>query len=212
MLRLAVVSLLAFELGTNLHLPAADAAVISRADPYVSQFCTGCAPLKDDDLQIYRGHPLNKEITTPETEACEDHSAFDCVNRTDDPTGEETEPAVSYIPEIILSNDHHESETFELRIPARDWGDYQRTLGCSYFDSELHDPRRVQDECGNVEPGSDYSELISVLTLTTGLVLCFAVIALAWLGRRSYRNWRLRNMVSQGPTANPRSSLQARRR
>jgi hypothetical protein len=80
-------SLLAFELGTNLHLAAADAATISIADPYVSQFCTGCAPLKDDGLQIYRGHPLNKEITTPETEACEDHSPFDCGNRTDDPTG-----------------------------------------------------------------------------------------------------------------------------
>jgi hypothetical protein len=87
MLRLAGVYLLAFELGTNLHLPAADAAAISTADPYVSQFCTGCAPVKDDDLQIYRGHAPNKEITTPETEACEDLSAFDCGNRTDDPTG-----------------------------------------------------------------------------------------------------------------------------
>jgi hypothetical protein len=102
------------------------------------------------------------------------------------------------------------AEPFASSIATKDWETYQSGDNCNYFASELHDPKRVEDECGNVEPGSDYSELISVLELTTVSVLAFGLGAAVWLLHRFYRNRRLRNIAAQRATAN--AHLRDRRR
>jgi len=85
---------------------------------------------------------------------------------------------------------------------------YQEINSCSYLESKRRDPNRVREECENVEPGSDDSELVSMLTLTTVSVISFTFLAGFWPLHRSFRNWWLRNRILRDKTS---SNLQIRK-
>ena len=77
----------------------------------------------------------------------------------------------------------------------------QEKSGCTYFERALRDPKRIREECDNIEPDPEHSEVLSVLTLTIVSVISFSLIAGIWLLRRSFRNWQLRNMILRAKTA-----------
>ena len=68
--------------------------------------------------------------------------------------------------EIISSIDPQlGSQRSDLETSIEYWVEYQENRGCTDLESKLRDPSRVHEECGNVEPGSDHLEFVSVLTL-----------------------------------------------
>ena len=191
MLRAMVVLLLAFALTTVLDVQAAVATAIPTPDLSVSRM-----GLKDDDLREDLDQPISPGTSTADIDR---EDPADASVRGEELSLVEVSPAVISI-----------AESFALSIAVKDWQAYQGGDDCNYFGSELHDPKRIEDECGNVEPGSDYSELISVLELTTVSVLSFSLGAAVWLLHRSYRNRRLRNIAAQRTLTNPQ--LRKRRR
>jgi hypothetical protein len=90
---------------------------------------------------------------------------------------------------------------FRVRISVEYQDENQGNSGCTYFESKLRNPTRARAECGNVEPGSDYLEMASVLTLTTVSEVSIALLAGGWLLRRSFRNWQLRRMIMHDKAA-----------
>ena len=208
----AVIAFLALGLATILDLRAADATAISPLDLSSLQFCVGCERPKNDDLQIYLDRPVSAQTTTVDIDANEDQDTFDCRNPTEGPTSGEAEPLPCDFPTVISIGYNLESVVLDPIIPAKYWEYYLETNYCTYFESHLHDPKHVQDKCGYIEPGSDYSELISMLTISVVSVLSFALIALAWLLHRAYRSRRLRKMIPQGATTPHSYARKGRRR
>jgi hypothetical protein len=187
MLHSAVHALLAFAFAMVLDLRAADATAIST-DLYLSEFCVGCTSLIDNTVKPDLHRPISIETTTHDLTACKHYGEPYCANFSDNLSAEaETD---------IITSINAQLGSIENSVEYRD--EYQEnSSGCTYFESKLRDPRRVREECGNVEPGSDYLELISALTLTTVSVISFALLAGVWLLRRSFRNWQLRKMLLQ---------------
>ena len=197
MLGSTAVFVLAFACATISDVQAARAVAIVPPDPHSLPICGGCAGSKDDDLRKDLDQPVSLGS------AISDIGHADLL---DSPGGvEELLSVEGFTTEIAIT------ESMEATSPVRDWGSYQRSDLCNYVGSELHDPRRAEEECGAVEPGSDYFELISVLTLTTTSALFFALAAAVWLLHRSYRNRLLRNIASQRPMTRARSRKRRRR-
>lgn len=193
MLHFAVTALLAFAFAMIPDLRVADATTIST-DLYLTQFCAGCAPLIDDTIKTNLNWPRSVETTIHDFTACKYHGELYCGNFGDNLSAEAEA-------EIIKSiNPQLGSETSDLPISVEYQDKYHENSGCTYFESKLRNPKRVLDECGDVEPGSDYLEFFSTLTLTTVSVTAFALLAGVWLLRRSFRNWQLRNMILRGKT------------
>ena len=175
MLHFTVTALLAFAFAMIPDLRVADATTIST-DLYLTQFCAGCVLLIDDTIITKLNWP--KKLY--------------CENLGDNLSAEAEAEIIKYInPQLGL-------ETSDSQISVEYQDKYQENSGCAYFESKLRDPKRVLDECGNVEPGSDYLEFFSTLTLTTVSVTAFGLLAGVWLLRRSFRNWQLRNMILRG--------------
>jgi len=197
MLHSAVHALLAFAFAIFLDFRVADATAIST-DLYLSEFCVGCTSLIDNTIKPDLHRPISIEATTHDLTACKHYGEPYCANFSDNLS---TEAATE-----IITSINAQLGSVENSIEYRD--EYQGNSSCSYFESKLRDPRRVRDECGNVEPSSDYLELISALTLTTVSVISFALLAGVWLLRRSFRNWHLQKMILRDKTI---SNLQIRK-
>jgi len=209
MLHPAVIAFLALCLATILDLRAADATAISPLDLSSLQFCAGCERPKNDYLQMSFDWSISAQTTTVDIDANEGQTTFDFPNLTESPISEEAQLLIGNFSTAMPIKNQLELYSKYL---VNDQDDYSGSNRCAYFDSRLHDPKRVQDKCGYIEPGSDYSELISVLTLSIVSALSFALIALAWLLHRAYRSWRLRKMISQGATIPNRYDRKGRRR
>jgi hypothetical protein len=198
MLHSAVHALLAFAVAMVLDLRVADATAIST-DLYLSEFCVGCTSLIDNTIKPDLHRPISIETTTHDLTACKHYGEPYCANFSDNLS---TEAATE-----IITSINAQLGSVENSVQYRD--EYQGSnSACTYFESKLRDARRVRDECGNVEPGSDHLELVSVLTLTTVSVISFALLAGVWLLRRSFRNWHLRKMILRDKTT---SNLQIRK-
>jgi hypothetical protein len=179
MQRSTAVFVLAFAFATIADVEAAHATAMAPPHPDSSRLCAGCAGFKEGNLR----EDLDQSISSGTSAAGSSAGGPDW--------GEEV-LLVEDAPTIVTI-----TGSLELGISIKDW---QASLGgdsCNYLGSELHDPRRVEDECSSVEPGSDYFELMSVLTLTIVSVLFFGFLAAAWLLHRSYRNRRLQIIASQ---------------
>src|SRR5271169_592263 len=189
MLRLAVTTLLALSYAVILDSRGADATAIS-ADLYLSEFCAGCALLTDDtsktDLDLLR----NNETTTHDFTACRYHGTLHCKHFGDN-LSDETEIEITKSINAQLA-----SEISDLKILVKYRDEYKEGDGCTDFESKFRDPRRVHEECDNVEPAPDYFEFVSVFTLTTVSVISFTLLAGVWLLHRSFRNWQLRNIIA----------------
>jgi hypothetical protein len=124
--------------------------------------------------------------------SCSDFGELDCQIFSDNLAAEAE-------PELIKSIDAQlRSKTSDLEISTGYRYQNQENSGCTYFETKLRDPRGVREQCEDIEPNSDHLELFGVLTLTTVSVMAFALLAGAWLLRRSFRNWHLRNMIQRG--------------
>ena len=204
MLHFAVTTFLAISLAMVLDVRGADATAVS-ADLSLSQFCAGCAAINDTvtrDLDW----PMSIETTTHDFTGCRYYGELYCKNFDDNLSNEtETEIEISLNTQLV-------SEIANLQIFAEYRPEYQKSGGCSYFESKVRDPRRVREECNNVEPSSDHLELLSVLTLTTILMISFVLFAGVWLLHRSFRNWQLRKMIPRDKTTARLQIVGARRR
>jgi|SRR6516225_445334 hypothetical protein len=201
MLHSAVRALPAFAVAMVLDLRVSDATAIST-DLYLSEFCVGCTSLIDNTIKPDLHRPISIETTTHDLTACKHYGEPYCENFSDNLSAE------AEIEIITSVNAQLGSETSDLKISVEHVGQYQENSGCTYFESKLRDPRRVREECGNVESGSDHLELVSMLTLTTVSMISFALLAGVWLLRRSFRNWHLRKMILRDKTT---SNLQIRK-
>jgi hypothetical protein len=204
MLHFAIATFLAISFAMVLDFRGADATAVS-ADLYLSQVCAGCTPINDTvtrDLDWL----MSIKTTTHDFTACSYYGELYCKN-FDDNLSNETETEI----EISL-NTRLASEIADLQILAEYRPEYIESAGCSYFESKVRDPRRVREECNDVEPSSDHLELLSVLTLTTILMISFVLLAGVWLLHRSFRNWRLRNMIARDKTTARPQIGRARRR
>ena len=203
MLHYAVTTLLVISFAVILDLRGADAAAIS-ADLYLSQFCTGCTALVDDNVTRNLDWLISIETTTHESTACRFYEELYCKNFDDQLSNEiETEIKKSLSAQLA-------SEISEIATEYHP--EYKEISGCGYFESKVRDPRRIREECNNVEPSSDHLELFGVLTLTTVATISFALLAGVWLLHRSFRNWQLRNMILRDKTTASLQIGRARRR
>jgi hypothetical protein len=200
MLHFAVATFLAISFAMVLDFRGADATAVS-ADLYLSQVCAGCTPINDTvtrDLDWL----MSIKTTTHDFTACSYYGELYCKN-FDDNLSNETETEI----ETQLA-----SEMANLQILAEYRPEYIESAGCSYFESKVRDPRRVREECNDVEPSSDHLELLSVLTLTTILMISFVLLAGVWLLHRSFRNWQLRKMIPRDKSTARLRIVGARRR
>jgi hypothetical protein len=198
----AVTTLLAISFAVILDLRGADAAAIS-ADPYLSQFCAGCMAI-NDTVTRELDWLMSIETTAHDFTACSYYEELYCTNFGDN-LSNETETEISRDTQLA-------SEIANLQILAEYRPEYEESGGCSYFESKVRDPRRVREECNDVEPNSDHLELLSVLTLTTIVMISFVLLVGVWLLHRSFRNWQLRNMIPRDKTTARLQIVRARRR
>ena len=193
MLRLPLTPFLVLSFAVILDLAGADATAIS-ADVYLSQFCAGCALLIDDtskpDLDLLRSN----ETTTQDFTACRYHGKLYCKN-FDDSLLDETETEIAKSVSAQLA-----SEISDLKISVEYRGEYKEGDGCTDSETKFRDPRRVHQECENVDRAPDYFEFVNVFTLTIVSIISFTLFAGVWLLYRSFHNRRLRNIIARGKT------------
>ena len=205
MLRLAVARLLALSFALILDSRGADATAIS-ADVYLSQFCAGCALPTDDtskpDLDFLR----NDETATEHFTECRYRGKLYCKNFGDNLL-DETETEITESVNAQLA-----SEISDLKISVEYRGDYKEDDGCTDSETKFRDPRRVHEECENVDPVPDYFEFINMFTLTIVAIISFTLFAGIWLLHRSFRNWRLRNIIGRDKTTVDVQARKSRRR
>jgi hypothetical protein len=199
MLRLAATALVAFVFALILDLQLAGTTPVSP-DLYLTQFCAGCAPLIHDALKVDIDWPIALVTIPRDFETCKSNGELNCES-FDDGLSAKTEAEI-----IKSTNTQLGSGASNLNLGIS--FEYREINSCSYLESKLRDPNRVREECENVEPGSDDSELVSMLTLTTVSVISFALVAGFWLLHRSFRNWRLRNTILRDKAS---SNLQIRK-
>jgi hypothetical protein len=204
MLRLPVTPLLVLSFAVILGLRRADATAIS-VDLYLSQFCAGCALLTDDtskpDLDFLRSN----ETTAQDFTACRYHG-LDCKNFRDN-LSDETKTEITKSVNAQLA-----SEISDLKISVQYRDEYTESNGCTDSETKFRDPRRVHEECENVDPAPDYFEFVNMINLTIVSMTSFTFLADGWLLYRSFRNWRLRNMIGRDKTTVNIQTRKSRRR
>jgi hypothetical protein len=205
MLRLPLTPLLVLSFAVILDLRRADATAIS-ADVYLSQFCAGCALLTDDtskpDLDFLR----NNETTTQDFTVCRYHGKLYCKNFDDNLT-DETETEITKSVSAQLA-----SEISDLKISIEYRDEYTEGDGCTDSETKFRDPRRVHEECENVDPAPDYFEFVNMFTLTIVSMISFTFLAGVWLLHHSFRNRRLRNIIGRDKTTVNLQIRKSRRR
>ena len=193
MLRLAALALFAIILGT---IPGARAATEAMAFPTTHlncfAWCIRYPPQNDNDLQPFPIGPPGGEEAAPDIRRCDDHTVPDCANRAGDARLGDPQQADRYLDTTISTDNYLESKAFDLNIQIRESDLSKGTRNCLYIEGEADNPKPGNDSCRNVQPGSDYTDTVSVLTIALITVVTLAAITFAWMMHRSYRIWRLR--------------------
>src|SRR5207244_13124470 len=114
------------------------------------------------------------------------------ANREGDGSWGDPQPADRYLDAAIPSDRYSESKAFDFSIQIRDSDISIGTRNCIYIEGEDRSPKPSNDSCRNVQPGSDYTDPVSVLTVALITMLTLAAITFTWVMHRSYRIWRLR--------------------
>jgi hypothetical protein len=199
MLRPAAIALVAFAFAMMPGLRPADAATID-SDLYQAQRCVGCTSLIYDIVDPDTDRAANTEASDDLT-SCLDYGQLYCGIFGD---AISTEAKA----ELLTSIDGQlRSKISDLEILIRYRNETEENRGCSYFETKLRDPNRVREECDEIEPVADDLETVGVLTIVTVSMASFAVLASAWLLRRSLRNRQLRNIILRDKTTPaPRAS------
>ena len=193
MLHSVVTAVLAFAFAVSLGSRGANAATMSN-DLYLAQFCIGCTSLVYDIIEPEIDRRMDIETPTEHSKSCNDYPELYCENFV----ANLSDQAEAVITKSVNAQLGSETSNFEISVEYRD--ENRDDSGCTDSEIKLRYPRRVHEECDNIEPNSDHLELISMLALTTVAVISFAVLADAWLLRRAFRNWQLRNMILRDKT------------
>ena len=163
-------------------------------DLYLAQLCVGCTSLIYDIAK-----PAERQISTDKTaddlSSCLDYREAYCGTFSDDLSAEAETEIMKFV------DAQPRSKISDLAMSVGYQSASQENSGCTYFETNLRDPERVREECNNIEPDPEHSELLSILTLTIVSVISFSLPAGIWLVRRSFRNWQLRNMILRGKAA-----------
>jgi|SRR5208282_2873681 len=206
MLRFSVTTLLAFSFAVILDLRGSEAAAIS-ADLYLSQFCSGCTALTDDSITRDLDWPISIATTSRDFAACKYYYGELYCKNFGDTLSDEAETEITKSINAQLA-----SEISDLKVLVEYRDEHREGDGCTDFESKFRDPRRVHEECDNVEPAPDYFEFLSVFTLTSVSVISFTLLAGVWLLHRSFRNSQLRNIIARGKTTADLQIRKSRRR
>jgi hypothetical protein len=205
MLHSAVTALFASAFVMTLNLSAADGTSISK-DLHLPEFCVGCTPTKSDTDKPDPDWRIVIETLTRDLLQCKSHPEIYCVNFGDYLSSE----VDTDITNAINSRSTPQILTSQILVEYR--YEHQENTGCAYLESKLRDPKRVREECNNVEPGSDDAELVSVLALTAVSVSSFALLAGIWLLIRSFRGRQLRTLIQRAKTTTNPQYAQRRQR
>jgi len=199
MLQSAAIALVAFAFAMMPGLRPVDAATID-SDLYQAQRCVGCTSLIYDIVDPDPDRAANTEAPDDLT-SCLNYGQLYCGIFSD---AISTEAKA----ELLISIDGQlRSKISDLEILIGNRNQTEENRGCSYFETKLRDPNRVREECNDIEPVADDLESIGVLTIVTVSMASFALLAGAWLLRRSLRNRQLRNIILRDKTTPaPRAS------
>jgi hypothetical protein len=208
MLHFAVGALLAVAFAMILDLRVADATAIST-DLYLSRLCVDCASVTDNTTKTDIDRPISMEKITHNI-AVDKYLGEPYWENVDEGLSAEAEAEILTFINAQLELKPSDLGILKVSVEYRE--ENPKNNNCTYLESKLHDPSRVREECGNVEPGSDYLEFFSLLTLTTVSVISSALLAGIWLLHRSFRNRQLRNIIARGKTAANRQIGKGRRR
>ena len=189
----AFIALSAFAFAMIFSLRDADTTTLSR-DLYLAQLCVGCTSLIYD-ITKPADRQMSTDKTTDDLSSCLDYGELYCGTFTDNLSAEAETEIMKFV------NSQFKPKISYLEMSVGYQSASQENSGCTYFETKLRDPERVREECNNIEPDPEHSEVLSVLTLTIVSVISFSLIAGIWLLRRSFRNWQLRNMILRGKAA-----------
>jgi hypothetical protein len=192
MLRPTALALFAITLGTMPGARGTEAIMPPRMDLSCFAWCIGTPSKNDDDLQLFPVRPWTGEGGAADIGACEDHLSPYCPNREDDSRRGDTPQADGYAAAALSSDQYVESKAFDVSIQIRDSDIFKGTRNCIYVEGEERSRKPGNDDCRNVEPGSDYTDTVSVLAIAVITMLTLAAITFTWVMHRSYRIWRLR--------------------
>jgi hypothetical protein len=192
MLRPAALALFAITLETIPGAGATEAITLPETDMSCFAWCIGSPLQSNDDLHLFSVRPSGGEGAAPDIGACEDRFSPDCTYREDDSRGRDARQADRYDDAALSSGHYLEATAFDVSIQIRDSDTSRATRNCIYVEGEDRSPKPGNDDCRNVEPGSDYTDTVSVLTIALITALTLATITFAWVMHRSYRIWRVR--------------------
>jgi hypothetical protein len=191
MLRLAGLALFA------ITLSVVQSARVSEATTFPSCLasCTGDPSQNNGDLQLLPARQLNPEGAASAIATCADDVALDCVNRESGEHRDKTQQGERYLDTMLSTENKVQSQAFDVMIQLRDWDVSPGPRSCTNLGGQAHSPG---EDCSNVEAGSDYTEVISLLIVAIIAMLALAVTPIAWVLHRSYRIWRLRRYGAVG--------------
>jgi hypothetical protein len=192
MLQSAAITLVAFVLAMMPGLRPADATTID-SDLYHAQRCVGCTSLIYNVVDQNTDRATSTEAADDLTE-CLDYGQLYCGIFGAALSTEAKAELLASIDGQLRAN----ISDLEILIGYRNKS--EENSGCSYFETKLRDPNRVREECDEIEPVADDLESVGVLTIVTVSMASFAVLAGAWLLRRSLRNRQLRNIILHDKT------------
>ena len=199
MLLSAAIALVVFAFAMMPALRLADATTI-EGDLYHAQRCVGCTSLIYDIVDRDTDRAANTDATDLMT-SCLDYGQLYCGT-----FGEALSTEAKA--ELAASIDGQlRSKISDLEILIGYRNKPEENSGCSYFETKLRDPNRVREECEGIEPVADDVESVGVLTIVTVPMASFAVLASAWLLRRSLRNRQLRNIILRDKTSSAPRAL-----
>jgi hypothetical protein len=194
--RLAALALFAITLEIIPGAWATEAITLPTMDLNCFAWCIAYPPQSHSHLQLVPPRSFGGEGSAPNVDACENHIALDCVNRQGDVRPDDPQPDAPYDQMALSTYPYLESKAFELSIQIRDSDISKGIRNCIYVEGEDRSPKRDDDDCRNVQPGSDYTDTFSILTIALITVLTLAAITFTWVMHRSYRIWRLRKYIA----------------
>ena len=187
------IALSAFAFAMIFGLRAAHTTTLYR-DLYLAQLCVGCTSLIYD-ITKPADRQMSTDKTTDDLSSCLDYGELYCGTFSDNLSAEAETEIMKFVDAQLRS------KISDLAMSVGYQSESQENRDCTYLETKLRDPERVREECDNIEPDPEHSEVLSVLTLTIVSVISFSLIAGIWLLHRSFRNWQLRNMILRGKAA-----------
>ena len=197
----AVMALLLFTCEVMSGLHPVEAATVST-NPKYSTFSSRCSSNWDSDLSFDSVQLLAPDSSLTGVVSCQPDlltNPLTAANAVEGNPAEEFDSPLYKLEDKL--DDHDFKHSISIREFDADRG-YSGADNCVYLDRNNQMLRADEDtNCGVFEPGFDYTQLLSVLTLSIITTLFFAAVPLAWLIYRYHRAWRLGALALAGSGA-----------